>query len=462
MDNRTPHISGQSSRLPRSRSPQRPLVEEFPDLAPGLVMSTFRTRPVWAGMAWRRAFAGRGDQSAPARRMVGRLLADTGRGEDAEWVSAELVSNALRHSRSGQDRGFFVVEVLRGADVARIVVYDLGGGSVPDFSLTPGSLPGLAEHGRGLAGVAELAIRFGAAGDASTGHAVWVDLAVTEEALRTAAAGDAVGREPESTHSYELVPVPLAGKPGADGDERAVGLAPSAGSPGTVLRQGMARVSAFGQEEWAQQALAGLRRDWPDWAFLVVRYRWLAMRGKQVVMSGICPEELRRALPPIPVKPIPAGSGSATFVVLEHEEAEPGRPLPTLSDLSGVSRVDSHEGWASPGMSPRPASVSGVDVGGVRGCDGAGAGLSGTLTAVASPSGVLAAERSGTGTWAVAVAGPARVVGWPRWWTWGRRWGRSPGESGGHQMGRDRPLVRGEPRHRRVESKPIAVAAVAA
>lgn len=61
------------------RTPGQPLGEEFPDLAPGLVMSTFRSPQVWGGMAWRRAFPGREDQSAPARRMVGWLLADTGR-----------------------------------------------------------------------------------------------------------------------------------------------------------------------------------------------------------------------------------------------------------------------------------------------------------------------------------------------------------------------------------------------
>lgn len=69
------------------------------------------------------------------------------------------------------------------------------------------------------------------------------------------------------------------------------------------------QVSAFGQEPWAQQALGGLRRDWPSWAFLVMRYRWLAMRGKQVVSSATGPEERRQAPAPDPAqarRPTPA------------------------------------------------------------------------------------------------------------------------------------------------------------
>ncbi|WP_431932770.1 ATP-binding protein [Nonomuraea jabiensis] len=209
MDNRTHHtLSSKPTRAIAARAHQPSRGEEFPELAPGLVMSTFRSRQLWRGMAWRRAFAGREDQSAPARRMVGQLLADTGRAEDAQWVTAELVSNALRHTRSGQARGFFVVEVLRGADVAQIVVYDLGGGPAPDFSRTPGSPPELAEHGRGLAGVAELAVRVGAAGDAITGHAIWAELAFTSGTARAARNADEVRLRPAAGAVDVAVRVP--------------------------------------------------------------------------------------------------------------------------------------------------------------------------------------------------------------------------------------------------------------
>ncbi|MFC5835351.1 ATP-binding protein [Nonomuraea insulae] len=499
MDHSTQHLSDEPSRALGLRTYRQPLGEGFPDLAPGLVMSTFRSRPVWGGMAWRQAFPGRADQSAPARRLVGRLLADTGRGEDAEWVTAELVNNALRHTRSGQERGFFVVEVLRGADVARIVVYDLGGGSVPDFSQTLGSLPGLAEHGRGLAGVAELAVRVGAVGDAVTGHAAWAELALTGETVPVVRACDAAGgagRGLGSARSRELVPMPMfsgevaAGERGVDacvgaslvgcegdsgdlragpvgvalvsarragshdgeevGGEGTVGLAPALLGEGMV-RQGADRVSPFGQESWARQALAGLRRDWSDWAFLVVGHRWLAMRGPQVVISAAGPEELRQALPPMALKCIPARSGSAMSVLGERSVAEPGLPVSTVSGLLGV---ESYEGWARPGTSPpSPASVSGVG-------GGVGAGLSGTLVTVPSLSGVVAAERSGTGTWAVATAEPVRVAWWPHGWPWGRGGGRS--RAGARARDGDRRAGVGGPRHRRVRSKPTTVAAVGA
>ncbi|MGW0805573.1 ATP-binding protein [Nonomuraea sp. NPDC002799] len=506
MDHRTHHISGEPSRLLSPRAYPESLVEEFPDLAPGLVISTFRSRPLWGGMAWRRAFPGRADQSAPARRMVGRLLADTGRMEDARWVAAELVSNALRHSRSGQARGFFVVEVLRGADVVRIVVYDLGGGLVPDFSRTPGSSPELAEHGRGLAGVAELAVRVGAAGDAVTGHAVWAELALTGTTARVARRADGApvvseveafdlgAQVPELGYRPELASAALTARetlrpvacqnlapmmreetacdvpgsipdalmasvsrPGSDGGEVVVGVRLSGPLLEVVVRQGGDRVSAFGQESWAQQALAWLRREWPDWAFLVVRYQWLALRGKHVVISATGPEELRQALPPIPVKPTPtepasAESASSASAPIEHGATEIGL---LATDLDGARTRRS--------VSPPPALGAGA--GAACGGDGAGAGLSDTLTAVAPPLGVLAAERSGTGTWAVAAADRHGWRGGPQgwsWWTWGKRRDRSRAGESGCPMGRDRPLGREKPRHRRVRLKLTAVAAVPA
>ncbi|WP_336215056.1 ATP-binding protein [Nonomuraea sp. LPB2021202275-12-8] len=159
--------------------------DRFPELAPGLVTGCVRSHREWGGMAWRRAFAGRGDQVAPARHLVHQLLSDTACADDAAWVVTELISNALRHTRSGVVRGFFVVEVLRGLHSVRVVVYDLGGRSVPDFDRAQEAarraVPTQAEDGRGLAGVAELAVRVGIAGDAITGHAVWAEFALSGE-----------------------------------------------------------------------------------------------------------------------------------------------------------------------------------------------------------------------------------------------------------------------------------------
>ncbi|MGP3920859.1 ATP-binding protein [Nonomuraea sp. 10N515B] len=462
MDNRTQHFSGELSKLLTQR-------EAFPDLAPGLVMSTFRSRPVWGGMTWRQAFPGRANQSAPARRMVGRMLADTGRRHDAEWVTAELVANALRHSCSGQARGFFVVEVLRGAGVARIVVYDLGGGSVPDFSRTSGSVLELAEHGRGLAGVAELAVRCGVAGNASTGHAVWVELAFPEEAIVVtagaevgdAAGGDVEESEPGGWHEAMLVASRTATEQAArvvarsgsspvgcgasveELDGRMGGPPVSASRPsnapspdqreggcwsgplqalvGDALGWATSQLSAFGQEPWARQALAGLREDWPGWAFLVVRCRWIAMSGKQAVISAAGPQELRQAL-----LSIPAGPNAS-------------------------------------GLSPGSGSAWTADTGGGGVSGGVGTGLSGTVATVAPLPVALAAERSGTGTWAVAAADGARV-GWRSLWPWAKRRDRSC--SAAHVRKQDRLAGRDEPvrgrGHRRVRSKPAAAALAAA
>ncbi|GAA4102349.1 ATP-binding protein [Nonomuraea soli] len=235
MDIRTQHLSlaelADAFLPPAVVVPREPAVERFPDLAPGLVMSTLRSAQVWGGMAWRRAFPGRGDQSAIARRMVGQLLTDTGRAEDAAWVTAELVSNALRHSRSGRAGGIFVVEVLLGMDRARIVVYDLGGGTIPESSPTPGALSEAVEEGRGLSGVAALAVRTGAAGNTVTGHAVWAELALAETATGPASASTAAGdpgeHDVDGSESSSALELPVPDEPDCGRQEEGVCLDPS-------------------------------------------------------------------------------------------------------------------------------------------------------------------------------------------------------------------------------------------
>lgn len=242
------------------------------------------------------------------------------------------------------------------------------------------------------------------------------------------------------------------------------------------MRQRAGQASAFGQEPWARQAVAGLRRDWPDWAFLVVGYRWLAMRGKQVVISAAGPQELRQALPSIPPEPNVTGpnvtgpssrSGMAVLGLVEGGVSELGPVLPRLAELlvagPGV-------GWAGVSGSPSSGSAWTTDTGSGGVCGGAGTGLSGTVAAVAPLPGALTAERSGTGTWAVAAADGARVGWWPygwSWWSWGRRRDRSRLETrageGDRRAGRDRlPAGGARPRHRRVRSKPAAAVVAAA
>lgn len=138
-------------------------------------------------------------------------------------------------------------------------------------------------------------------------------------------------------------------------------------------------MSAFGQEPWAQRELWKLRREYPEWAFLVVRYRWLALRGEHTVIAAAGPDALRMML---------SETSNDRF-------------------LSGaVSAVDHTE--------PSVVGTGAVDGSG-------GARLSGTVAVGGAGMGVLPARRSGTGTWA-AVPRPVRRTGWGSWrWPWSRR-----------------------------------------
>ncbi|MGI8335242.1 ATP-binding protein [Actinomadura scrupuli] len=142
----------------------------------GLVGSSERWLQSCGVMTWRRAYPGRMDQAAPARKFPALLLAETGRAEDAEWIAAEYISNALVHTKSGGHGGWFGVEVMLGK-FALIAVHDLGGGGVP--RTLPGQAGGrLEEHGRGLLGVSKLAARMGFFGNPADGHTVWAQLAL--------------------------------------------------------------------------------------------------------------------------------------------------------------------------------------------------------------------------------------------------------------------------------------------
>jgi hypothetical protein len=60
---------------------------------------------------------------------------------------------------------------------------------------------------------------------------------------------------------------------------------------------------AFGLEEAARRELQQLRQEYPNWGFLVSHYLWLAIRGKNILISASTPGELRAALPPAPADP---------------------------------------------------------------------------------------------------------------------------------------------------------------
>lgn len=138
-------------------------------------------------MTWRRVYPGRLDQVPQARSWAEMLLADTDRADDAALIVTELCSNALLHTRSGEPRGWFGVEITRGR-LTRIAVHDLGGRPAPpmtdstpprvgeDDHIPAEHIP--AEHGHGLQAVRELAAHTGVSGSPDSGHTVWALLAM--------------------------------------------------------------------------------------------------------------------------------------------------------------------------------------------------------------------------------------------------------------------------------------------
>ncbi|MWA02763.1 ATP-binding protein [Actinomadura sp. LD22] len=125
-------------------------------------------------MRWRRVFPGRADQVTTARQLAASLFAGTSREEEVAMVVAELASNAVLHTRSGYQGGWFGLEVTL-QDVAYIAVTDLGGGCIPTIrSEQPGCEPRV--NGRGLLMVSKLALSVGIHGSPDTGHTVWADV----------------------------------------------------------------------------------------------------------------------------------------------------------------------------------------------------------------------------------------------------------------------------------------------
>lgn len=178
------------------------------------------------------------------------------------------------------------------------------------------------------------------------------------------------------------------------------------------MRQVADQGSAFGQELWAQRELQELRRQWPDWAFLVVHHWWIAVRGKKAMISESGPGKLRTAL-----------------LLMSAPSA-----VPTCGEAT--NRV------------PVMARATG------SGMDGAAVvGLRATVMAARSVPGALPARRTRTGTWAVVADPVERASWWPLRRPWsGRRSARSQPER--HADPADSPtgrdgLERREPSRRR-------------
>ncbi len=107
-----------------------------------------------------------------ARRFVRGILVGSPRADDMELIAAELTSNAIRHTPSGEDGGEFTLTVRSEPGWARVEVTDSGTGGWTG----PRDASGDDEYGRGLAIVAALADKLGH--DVRVGgQTVWAEVA---------------------------------------------------------------------------------------------------------------------------------------------------------------------------------------------------------------------------------------------------------------------------------------------
>ncbi|WP_329602885.1 ATP-binding protein [Actinomadura soli] len=85
------------------------------------------------------------------------MLADCPYLDDVLLAADELVVNALRHTKSGQDGGSFVVQITYDGALVAVSVIDQGGPAEP----TALEAAALAESGRGLRTVSLTAASWG-------------------------------------------------------------------------------------------------------------------------------------------------------------------------------------------------------------------------------------------------------------------------------------------------------------
>lgn len=133
-------------------------------------------------MRWRRRFAGTPCQVGAARDFAGFLFADTRLAADLAWVTGELATNAIRHSRSGDPGGTFTVELFRWRTFGEVHLIDAGGVSEPRLpqadpvhaALSEGRP--IPEGGLGLYGIGALACQYGTYRHGDGSRVVWARL----------------------------------------------------------------------------------------------------------------------------------------------------------------------------------------------------------------------------------------------------------------------------------------------
>lgn len=127
--------------------------------------------PPVTGSCRRRVFPGRQRELSELRRWLSSLLPDCPVRDDVLSVATELGSNAIQHTASGRDGGWFAVEVAWHQSAVRVAVADRGGPAEPRVIDDPDG-----ERGRGLLLVQGLSVRTGFTGD-QRGRLVWAQIA---------------------------------------------------------------------------------------------------------------------------------------------------------------------------------------------------------------------------------------------------------------------------------------------
>ncbi|MFH9553307.1 ATP-binding protein [Streptomyces sp. NPDC017435] len=126
--------------------------------------------------SWCRMFPGLPWQVAQARHFVAALLEGEASSlvDSAVLVVGELAANAVRHTRSGWYRGWFLVVVHFRDDLICIEVVDQGGDEEPQVRSVARHVE---EDGRGLMMIAACAKDWGVKDRPSGARCVWAELA---------------------------------------------------------------------------------------------------------------------------------------------------------------------------------------------------------------------------------------------------------------------------------------------
>jgi serine/threonine-protein kinase RsbW len=130
------------------------------------------------GQSRQRDFPGQPDQVAHCRSFVLRALMNADYAYDAELLTSELATNAIRHTASGGPSGTFQITIFWHARAVIVAVTDRGALTIPALP-TPGAMD---PAGRGLLLVNALASQWGFHGN-HRGRTVWFELAHRSPAL---------------------------------------------------------------------------------------------------------------------------------------------------------------------------------------------------------------------------------------------------------------------------------------